>query len=172
MIQRICFKFMLVATLVAMMSTTAPASDKCTDDAETWLEVEVKGFKDRTGNIAVEIHPDQQGDFMSVLVSRERLKTPEEDPTVCVVLPGPGSYILVVLHDRNEDQKLSILSDGFGFSRNPTIGLGLPKRDEIYFDATPGQNRQTVILNYVQGLTARPIDQKHEARQSRRRRLH
>lgn len=154
------------------MNICSYAYDKCADDPDTWIDVKVTGFKDRTGDVAVEIHPDREDDFMNVLVSRQRLKTPVEDPTVCVPLPGAGSYILVVLHDRNEDQKLSILSDGFGFSRNPAIGLGLPKRDEIYFDALPGQNRQTVILNYVQGLTARPIDQEHEARQSRRRRLH
>lgn len=157
--------------LISVAGAASLASEKCTSDPDTWLEVEVQGLRDRAGNIAVEIHPDQEDDFMSVLVSRQRLKTPGKDPTVCVPLPGPGSYILVVLHDRNEDQKLSILSDGFGFSRNPKIGMGLPKRDEIYFEAISGQNRQTVILNYVQGLTARPIDQEHQARQSRRRRL-
>lgn len=166
-----CIRFLCLIAGIVLSAGSSFAFEKCVDDPGTWLEVDVRGFKDRLGDVAVEVHPDQEEGFMDVLVSRQRLKTPEKDPSVCVPLPGPGSYILVVLHDRNSNKKLNVFSDGFGFSRNPEIGMGLPARDEIFFEAAAGRNRQTVILNYVQGLTARPIDEEHQQKQSRRRRL-
>ncbi|MCJ9428832.1 DUF2141 domain-containing protein [Kordiimonas marina] len=166
-------KLAAAGALAAFVSAPSYAALKdCKSKPESWLEVNVTGFKDRTGDVSVELHPDIEGDYLDKLVGRVRIETPSSDPTVCVPLPEAGKkYILVVLHDRDKNNKLNVLSDGFGFSNNPKIGMGTPAREKTAFTAKKGENKMTVILNYVQGLTARPLSEDEVARDQKRRRV-
>lgn len=165
--------------ILALISAAAQAQDAphilgphaiaCAEGAEGPAAlVHVSGFKDRAGNLRVELYPAVDGDF---LASREHLKaegkvfervdivpTPQDgDADVCVVLPKPGPYAIAVLHDRNASGKLDAFSDGFGFPNNPRLGYGKPAVSEATFKAIPGVVRLDVVLNYWNGLSARPL---------------
>jgi len=64
-----------------------------------------------------------------------------------------------VLHDRDMNGKLSVSKDGFGFSRNPKLGLGKPDYDEVRITVGRGVSDIAVVLNYRRGLFAvGPLD--------------
>ncbi|GGI67145.1 hypothetical protein GCM10007973_00350 [Polymorphobacter multimanifer] len=125
--------------------------------------VTVIGFKNRDGRLRVQFYPDEQEDYLGSgkYIRRQEVPvTASGNMQVCITVPRPGSYVMVALHDRNEDGKLNVWSDGIGFSNNPRIPLGKPPLEKTRFTAGPGITRIDVVLNYMQGLSPRPIRQK------------
>ena len=78
---------------------------------------------------------------------------------LCISVPGPGEYAFVVLHDRDEDGRLSIWSDGVGFSNNPRLALAKPKIGPILVNIVSGVTPIPVVMNYRRGLSVKPMDQ-------------
>jgi len=79
--------------------------------------------------------------------------------TVCLPLPGPGTYGIAVRHDSNGNNR-SDRRDGGGFSGNPDLSFPFnlePDVDEVSFRAGSGVTRVTVVLNYMQGMSVEPI---------------
>jgi uncharacterized protein (DUF2141 family) len=66
---------------------------------------------------------------------------------------APGSYAISLFHDENRngqlDTFLGIPREGFGFSRNPRIGFGPPRFDQVRFEVRPGDGAQRVRLRYI-----------------------
>tara|TARA_R110000868_G_scaffold71337_9_gene209046 strand:- start:1488 stop:2018 length:531 start_codon:yes stop_codon:yes gene_type:complete len=129
--------------------------------------VRVHGFKDRAGNVRVELYPATPEDF---LASRRKLEeegkvfkridvpTPTDgDAHICVELPDFGSYALSVLHDRNASGKLDPFSDGFGFPNNPKLGMSKPDVEEATFIVF-GKMNLDIVLNYWSGFSAKPLN--------------
>lgn len=129
--------------------------------------VHVTGFKDGKGNLRVELYPAVDGEFLapgSKLKAEgkvfQRIDNPmpqSGDAEVCVVLPSEGPFAIAVLHDRNASGKLDPFSDGYGFPNNPRLGYGKPDVDEATFTASAGVTRLDIVLNYWNGLSARPL---------------
>src|SRR3546814_20652637 len=85
---------------------------------ETAAGVHVVGFKDRVGNLRVQAYGSDPSEFRESgkkIVRVEGEVSPAGKMSVCVPLPGPGTYALVVLHDRDANGRLSVWSDGVGF---------------------------------------------------------
>jgi uncharacterized protein (DUF2141 family) len=130
--------------------------------------VTVTGFKDRAGRLRVQYYPAEENDYLGsgrYIRRQEMPVTPagandDGDMTVCLTLPAPGDYVMVALHDRNADGKLSVWGDGIGFSNNPKIPLGKPPLKNTRYTAGPGVNRMEIVLNYMHGLSVRPIKKK------------
>lgn len=133
--------------------------------------VSVTGFKDRTGNVRVELYPAVDGDFLAPRGKLRaegktflRLDNPipdKGDAAVCVPVPAAGDYAIAVLHDRNTNSKLDVFSDGFGFANNPKLGFAKPHVTEATVSAGEGETQLTVVLNYWNGLGARPLRAPH-----------
>lgn len=125
--------------------------------------VHVHGFKDRAGNLRVQTYTDRQEDFLERGRKLRRVEVPvaqANDMRVCIALPAPGRYTLTVLHDRDADGRLSISSDGVGFSNNPKLRFGKPEIDAVAFTAPRGVTALRVVLNYRQGLfSIRPLSE-------------
>jgi len=145
---------------------TAP--EACADGAAGPAAlVQVSGFKDRTGNLRVELYPAVEGEFLAPgsklraegkVFQRIDNPTPQNgDAWVCIALPGEGPFAIAVLHDRNASGKLDAFNDGFGFPNNPRLGWGKPAAAEATFNAAAGVTRLDVVLNYWNGLSARPV---------------
>lgn len=120
--------------------------------------VTTHGFKDRKGNLRIAVYHANEEEFLASGRYVQRIDTPltQSGPmTVCVPLPGPGSYAIVALHDRNADGKLNVFSDGFGFSNNPKLGRSKPAVDLMAVEVR-GVPSYSVTLNYVQGFSPRP----------------
>jgi uncharacterized protein (DUF2141 family) len=64
-----------------------------------------------------------------------------------------GQYALAVIHDENDngrlDTVLGIPKEGFGFSRNPSIGFGPPPFEKVRFAVGTGASTQLVRLRYL-----------------------
>lgn len=136
---------------------TLPLGTSC---GETAARVHVDGFKDRVGNLRVQAYGSNPSEFLESgkkIVRVEGEVSPAGGMSVCVPLPGPGTYALVVLHDRDANGRLSVWSDGVGFSRNPKLGLSKPDYSRVKVTLPSGTTDIDVILNYRQGLSVRPL---------------
>ena len=132
------------------------------------LLVEAVGLKDRSGQIKVEVYPPNDTDFLAddnVLVSAGKVFRRVEAPTpksgaavLCIRIPGPGTYSLLVLHDRDMDRKFNYKVDGIGFASNPKLGWSKPKASVTRVVVrSGGVSRVSVVLNYKSGLGIRPV---------------
>ncbi|MCT2399556.1 DUF2141 domain-containing protein [Novosphingobium mangrovi (ex Huang et al. 2023)] len=129
--------------------------------------VDVEGLKDRTGNLKLEVYPDNNKDFLeddNILISAgktfRRVEVPVPatgTPELCIRLPAPGTYAVSLLHDRNEDRKFNWTRDGIGFAGNPRLGWGKPKASKASAVAGNGLTRITIVLNYQHGLGVAPL---------------
>lgn len=124
--------------------------------------VTASGLKDRRGLLRAELYPDNDRDFLeddNVLVNAGKTFRRVEVPVpaagavqLCIRVPGPGSYTMSLLHDRDSNRKFGLSSDGVGFPGNPRLGLSKPKAAQTHFSAGPGITYVTVVLNYRRGL--------------------
>lgn len=132
------------------------------------LLVEAVGMKDRTGNMKLEVYPGNDQDFLAddnVLVAagktfrRVEVPTPQAGAVVlCVRLPGPGTYAVSLLHDRNTDRRFQWKIDGIGFSSNPHLGWSKPKaRSSLVVVNGRGVSKISIVMNYKNGLGVAPL---------------
>jgi uncharacterized protein (DUF2141 family) len=132
--------------------------------------IAVMGLKDRAGLLRAELYPANDTDFLNddkILVRegktfhRVETSVPPSGPVqLCIRLPGPGTYTVSLLHDRDSNRKFGLSSDGIGFPRNPKLGLSKPKAAAAAFSAGPGITNVPIRLNYRQGLFGfKPIKQ-------------
>jgi uncharacterized protein (DUF2141 family) len=125
--------------------------------------ITVEGLKDRKGNLKSEIYPSNDDDFLEddnklVMAGKtfRRIEAPvaQTGPIeLCIRIPGPGTYSLILLHDRDSNRKIGLSTDGFGFPTNPKIGLlKRPKSADASIEAGNGLTRVSIIMNYRRGL--------------------
>jgi uncharacterized protein (DUF2141 family) len=119
------------------------------------LTVSISGLRNHRG--AVRLCLTQRADLY--------LKCDEDPRRIAQSLPAsgaakmvlgdldPGTYVLALLHDENENSKLDTMlkipKEGFGFSRNPAIRMGPPTYEQVKFTIAPGHNEQAVRLKYI-----------------------
>lgn len=124
--------------------------------------VDVTGLKDHAGRLKLEVYPANDDDFLAddnELVAqgktfrRVEVAVPADaTPRLCVRLPGPGTYAVTVLHDRNADRKFNLSHDGIAFSGNPKLGWSKPKARAVSAYAGAGLTTLRVVMNYRTGL--------------------
>jgi uncharacterized protein (DUF2141 family) len=161
---------LLAAALPLMTAAFVPSSpDLGTAEAQcrpgeagTELMVDVVGLKDHVGMLKVEVYPGVAGDWLQddnklinagkVFRRVEGPVPPERVPHVCVRLPGPGRYGVLVLHDRDSNHRFNLSHDGIGFSRNPRLYLSQPSASAVAINVGPGITPLRIIMNYRTGL--------------------
>jgi uncharacterized protein (DUF2141 family) len=74
------------------------------------------------------------------------------DETMCLYLPGPGRYALVMFHDANADGELNLgpfgPKEGYGFSNNVRPFLMAPSLASALFSVVAGDTRIAIRLRY------------------------
>jgi len=127
------------------------------------LMVRIDGLKDHRGNLKLEVYPATDGDFLqddNILISEGKVFRRVEQPVggdgpvdLCVRIPGPGTYAVSILHDRDANRKFGLSVDGIAFSGNPKLGLSKPKAAKSSVVVTGnGVSRIAVTMNYRTGL--------------------
>jgi uncharacterized protein (DUF2141 family) len=127
------------------------------------LIVTVVGLKDRAGTLKAELYPANDTDFLAddnVLVNagktfRRVLVDIQQSGTaqLCIRAPGPGSYGLSLLHDRDSNRKFGASIDGVGFGSNPaSLGPFKPKIAIGRVTVGNGPTNVTVRMLYRAGL--------------------
>jgi uncharacterized protein (DUF2141 family) len=127
----------------------------------------ITGFKDRTGKLRIQSYTDSQKDLLEKGKYINRILVPmtaSDDVMVCMPLPKAGRYVMFIVHDRNADNAMG-LSDGAAFSNNPKLRFGFPKPPkpnaaEASFDVKNGAIPLDIRMNYLSGLSIKPIDSK------------
>lgn len=120
----------------------------------------VHGFKDRRGRLRLQNYRGTKGEYLEngKFLHREEVAVPPAgEMTFCLPLPGPGRYVLVALHDRDVNGKLSPFSDGIGFTNDPKLGLSKPPADKTLAEFGPGVTRVRIVLNYLRGFSVKPL---------------
>lgn len=122
--------------------------------------VNVSGFKQRTGNLRVNVYGSDPSTFLERgrYVRRIDLRvTGSGSMPVCVRVPSAGRYAVAVRHDVDGDG--NDWGDGGGFSRNPRISLTnlRPRYENVAFNVGQGVQNVNVTLLYRFGLTIRPV---------------
>ena len=123
--------------------------------------IRVSGFKDRIGRLRLQFYGDDPKTFLAsgTYIRRQEVPmTAAGDMVICISVPAPGAYAFVVLHDRDEDGRLSIWSDGVGFSNNPRLALAKPKLEPMLVTIGNGVTPIPVVMNYRRGLSVKPLD--------------
>lgn len=127
----------------------------------------VRGFKNAKGNIRLELYSDKPDEFLAksdkdlgIQKIFRRFDVPlrsADDIILCMKVPTEGNYTMSVLHDTNANGKLDVWKDGFGFPNNPKLGMSKPKSTEALFTVDGTATPLEIVLNYVQGFSARPL---------------
>jgi len=126
------------------------------------IEARIVGLKDRTGELLLELYPDNEQDFLKgdhdlqrqgKLFRRVRVPTPPSGaPSLCIRVPRPGRYALVFTHNRDGKNKFSIWSDGAGFPSNAKLGRSRPKLAQAEIAVGSGVTVTTIRAQYLRGL--------------------
>ncbi len=122
--------------------------------------VNVHGFRRQTGFIRVQVHGGNAATWLGKGTHLKRIELPVTAASmpVCVKLPGPGRYAVAVRHDEDGDKKFT-RKDGGGYSGNPRLSAFHLKSTyaESSFAVDEGVKPVDVVLNYLYGLTIRPV---------------
>jgi uncharacterized protein (DUF2141 family) len=120
--------------------------------------INVTGLKDRKGMLRVELYPNNDADFLAddnILVMAHkafaRVVQPmpaKGDVTVCIRAPGPGTYTLSVIQDRNSNRKFEYGSEGAGFPRIGNLGRNKPKAADVALSVGASPQAVTVPMQY------------------------
>ena len=126
------------------------------------IAVEITGLKDRIGELKLELYPGDESDFLKddhVLIAagktfrRVIVPTPATGPTtMCIRVPRPGRYALLLTHNRDGKNKFSIWTDGAGFASNVKLGRSRPKIEQALVEVGAGVTTVRITAQYLRGL--------------------
>lgn len=124
--------------------------------------VGVTGLKDRKGRLKLELYPATDEDFLADdnrLIAagkpfrRVEIAVPASGPVdLCIRAPGPGTYALSLMHDRDANRRFSVSVDGVGFPGNPKLGWAKPRAAAAQATVGATPDHLSIILNYRRGL--------------------
>lgn len=155
--------------LALLTATSAPLPAHVLDEDAAWcragrgpaIQVNVSGLKDRAGELWLELYPDNEADFLrddTALIAegktfrRTRARPAAGETSICVRVPRPGRYALLLRHNRGGKDGFSVWSDGVGFPGNRPIGRSRPKFGQAGIDAGGGVTVTFVQMQYLHGL--------------------
>lgn len=116
------------------------------------LFVQVQNIRSIEGNLRAQVYSNEPEDFLEKGKRLVRVDVPVktvEEQGVCVPMPAPGTYAVVVMHDRNANGKADFFSEGFGFSNNPKLNFGPPDVEDTLIKVLAGVGKTTVRLKYL-----------------------
>ncbi len=126
------------------------------------IAVEVTGLKDRTGELKLELYPGEEADFLKddhVLIAAGKIfrrvvvPTPAKGaPMLCIRVPRPGRYALLLTHNRDGKSKFSFWTDGAGFASNAKLGRSRPKVEQALVEVGAGVTTVRIVVQYLRGL--------------------
>ena len=120
------------------------------------LMIDIEGLKVPKGQTCFTIFESERG-FPTegdVALRNECVAITQSSQTLRLQGLKPGKYAIAVLHDLNGDRQanrnfLGLPVEGFGFSRNPQIGMRAPRFEEVAIPVKGKQTRIQIRLNYL-----------------------
>lgn len=135
----------------------------CAGGAGSAIRVDVRGLKDRTGRLKLELYPATEEDFLKddtklknegKFFRRVWAQTPASGGiSICIRAPRAGRYALLFTHDRDGKNKFNFWRDGAGFPSNRRLGRSRPKLEEAIINVGGGVTRVSIRAQYMRGLS-------------------
>jgi uncharacterized protein (DUF2141 family) len=156
-------KAVVVAGL-ASMALAAPAAAQyrnkianepasCRAGAGPAVNVRINGITPAHGVLRVQLYRGTASDWLQKGRWLNRIEVPANgaSATVCMPVPGPGTYGIAVRHDVNGNGATDLRTDGGGMSNNPSISvlnLGKPSYDKTAFRVASDVKTITIQMRY------------------------
>jgi uncharacterized protein (DUF2141 family) len=151
-----------VALALASMALAAPAAaqyrnrianDPANCRAGPAVSVHITGITPARGILRVQLYRGTAGDWLQKGRWLNRIEVPARgsSATVCMPVPGAGTYGIAVRHDVNGNGATDLRSDGGGMSNNPSINvlnLGRPSYDKTAFKVGNEVKSITIQMRY------------------------
>ncbi len=117
----------------------------------------------------LELYPGEEADFLKPdrdLIAagktfrRVVVPTPPSGPTImCIRVPRPGRYALLLTHNRDGKNKFSFWTDGAGFASNVKLGRSRPKVEQALVEVGAGVKAVRITAQYLRGFSGfGPVD--------------
>ena len=154
---------------LALTSGSGGAADLGSDaarcrpnEAGPAILVDVTGLKDAAGVLRLELYPDDPHDFLTddaklIAAGKTFRRVVQATPPagsgrLCIRAPAPGSYALVLIHDRDGKPAFSVWHDGVGVPANPAVLHGQPTVSQARIAVDSGVTPVAIRLLYLHGL--------------------
>ena len=139
-------------TLAWVISCTpAPAQNP----AGVTLDIAVSGLRNAKGNVLA-CMTDKPAFFLKCdkdPQSRKLRITAGQAQSIRFADVHPGTYAIAFIHDENANNKMDMTlflpKEGFGFSRNPKMGMGPPKFASAAFVVGAVDAKMVVVMKYM-----------------------
>jgi uncharacterized protein (DUF2141 family) len=160
----------IALSLAAVPAVAAPMASHpgvCAPGTGPALQVQVRGFKLRRGNLRVQAYGGDSASFFEKgqYIDRIDVAVPASgNALICVPVARPGLYAVSVRHDMDGDRKTG-RADGGGMSGNPRVSVTdllfkrKPAPEAVAVRVGSGPTPVPIILNYLQGMSFRPISE-------------
>ena len=113
------------------------------------VKVDISGITPAKGTLRVQLYRSTAQDWLQKGHWLNRVEVPVHaaSTTVCMPVPGPGTYGVAVRHDVNGNGETDIRTDGGGMSNNPPVNifnLGKPSYEKAAFAV--GRDVKTISI--------------------------
>lgn len=117
------------------------------------VKVQINGITPAKGILRVQLYRGTAADWLQKGRWLNRIEIPARggSVTVCLPVPGPGTYGVAVRHDVNGNGETDLRTDGGGMSNNPTISilnLGKPSYKQTAFAVAGGTKTISIQMRY------------------------
>ncbi len=151
---------MIGAVLTALtMGVSASAADTpaagTTKSAAASINLSISNIRSTKGDVLVclSTNPKYFPDCRKDDKARKIKVAAVSANSVTIDSVKPGTYAIALIHDENAngkmDLRLFLPREGFGFSRNPKIGMGPPKFKSAQFTMGADDAKYAVKMKYI-----------------------
>jgi uncharacterized protein (DUF2141 family) len=119
------------------------------------VNLAITGLRSDKGDVLVclSTNPDYFPDCTKDKKARKLKIAAAKAETIKITGVKPGTYAVALIHDENAngkmDLRLFLPREGFGFSRNPKIGMGPPKFKSAQFTLGADDVQYAVQMKYI-----------------------
>ena len=143
----------LVAAPAVAQYRTEISNDPGKCRAGPAVRVQINGVTPAAGKLRVQLYRGTKADWLEKGRWLNRIEIPASggSATVCMPVPGPGTYGIAVRHDVNGNGKTDLRQDGGGMSNNPSINifnLGKPSYDKAAFTVGNEVKSISITMRY------------------------
>ena len=126
------------------------------------IQVNVLDLKDRRGQLKLELYPATESDFMrsdtdllaeGKVFRRVTIAAPVAGQVaMCIRVPHPGRYALLLLHSRRAQDKFDFWQDVVGLRSNTRIGRARPSVANAAVEVGNGVSVLDIETQYLHGF--------------------
>ena len=148
----------LAAASVLLLGASASASEAPAAVApaiSASIDLAITGLRSEKGNVLVCLssNPKYFPDCTKDKNARKLKVSAVKADAIQIADVKPGTYAVALIHDENAngkmDLRLFLPREGFGFSRNPKIGMGPPKFESAQFTVGTDDAHYAVHMKYI-----------------------